>query len=204
MIAAPGFRHEIEVHETAFADHLLDVYRRSYYDRSERPYLRPARRGEPGAGTAAGGGRIATCALDLRRPLSASPYLVPTADAMVAVLGRLGIEQVAGAGFGAFGLVGAVLARGTFRSALVRPAAKAYGFRERIEGDLDPEAPTAILDDLLATGRSALATAAALRDGGYLTTLSLTVFRFGWGPGRERLRHAGLTHHCLASLWPAS
>jgi orotate phosphoribosyltransferase len=182
-------RHLLRVHAKEIAGVLEGIYSTGFYERESRSYHR-RRKSE-----------VAEWALDLRRPLSQSAFLVPVAAALNGELRGLGIRQAAGRGYGSFALLGGLVATGdNLSAAFVRAERKPYGFREMIEGSVDPDEPIAIVDDLLSTGRSAVRTAAILRDHGLHPTILLTVFCYSWRGGRELLRYHGIACRSLASL----
>lgn len=167
------------------------VYRRALFLNTDRPYYRQRQ------------GRYVASewALDLRRPLTQSSILQPVALSMNRLLAGLGVRQIAGRGYGAFALVGAMLALGRdLTGVLVREQRKAHGFRETLEGTADRSRPVAVVDDLLSSGTSAVKTADMLRADGLWPTVVVTVFRYEWCDGRGLLRHRGLEHRALAAL----
>jgi orotate phosphoribosyltransferase len=120
---------------------------------------------------------------------------------MAAVLAHRSVYQIAAAGFGAFFLVGGILAVSIgFKGGLIRESRKDYGFRNLVEGSLDTHRPIFIVDDILSSGKSALGVAGLLRQEGFSPTGVLTVFRYGWRQGDGRLRQAGLSTESLATL----
>jgi orotate phosphoribosyltransferase len=187
-------RHSIEVHVQDLAQILLRSYDLAIFESFERSYLRRVRVAQGGT---------STWAVDLRIPLSHGDILAPIANEIAAGLRRAGMDQVAGAGYGAFPLVGAVVAAsGDLTGGVVRTATKGYGFNERVEGDLDPQRPVALVDDLLGTGQSALQAAEVLRHCGLHVVELHTVFAFAARGGPGRLGRAGISHRCLATLHP--
>jgi orotate phosphoribosyltransferase len=98
-------------------------------------------------------------------------------------------------------LIGAVVVTGAnIRGALIRESRKDHGFLELVEGDLDPEQPLCILDDLLCGGNSAVQAASLLRQEGYKPTKLMVVFRFGWNNGSAKVRRYGIEPSWLATL----
>jgi len=184
-------RHVIQVHVPALESVLVTAYDLAIFETFERTY----RRRNPS--------RSSTWALDLRKSLCRGDVLGPIAAELAGGLERAGIDQIAGSGFGAFPLVGAVLGCApSLMGGFVRPADKGYGFGERVEGALDPSRPVALLDDLLGSGRSALAAVGILGDAGIVVTEVHTVFSFGFRTGAAALGQAGIAHRCLATLTP--
>jgi orotate phosphoribosyltransferase len=183
-------RHVVRVHVAALEAVLLRTYELGIFESYERPF---ARRGADEL--------TSTWALDLRVPLSHGEILAPVAEEMAAGLARVGIVQVAGYGFGAYALVGALVASSPgLVGGLLRPRPKTYGFRERVEGDLDPTRPVALVDDLLGSGRTALKVTSVMRDLGLVVTEVHTVFALGFRSGATLLGQAGVAHRCLATL----
>jgi orotate phosphoribosyltransferase len=184
-------RHLIEAHVPELRPVLVRAYDLAVFESFERTY----RRRDPR--------RTTTWALDLRKPLCRGEILAPVAAELAAGLERAELDQVAGFGFGAYPLVGAVLAAApALTGGFVRPAAKGYGFGEGIEGALDPARPVALLDDLLGSGRSALTAAGILAAAGLVVTEVHTVFGLGFRRGTAALGEAGIAHRCLATLTP--
>lgn len=182
--------HDLEVHYTDPDNIIEATYLASLFERSSREYYRL--RSEL---------TLAECALDVRRPLSQSRFLGPLASAINGELRRLGIRQVAGMGYGSFALIGGLVATSRdLKSVLIRTEAKRYGFREMLEGEIEPDLPVAIIDDILSTGKSALKAATVLRDHAMHPTVLLTVFRLSWRGGRDLLRYHGIESQSLASL----
>jgi orotate phosphoribosyltransferase len=83
---------------------------------------------------------------------------------------------------------------------LIREARKPYGFHRIVEGGLNTERPVFIVDDILSSGKSALRAAVLLREEGFRAVGVLTVFRYGWKEGLERLQDAHLVAESLATL----
>jgi len=140
-------------------------------------------------------------AVDLRVPLAKGRLLRLVAKEMAAVLAHRSVDQIVGAGYGAFLLVGGILTYGADLSGgLIRESRKSYGFSRIVEGGLDAERPVFIVDDILSSGKSALRAAVLLREEGFRAVGVLTVFRYGWKEGLERLQDAHLVAESLATL----
>jgi len=189
-------RHRLEVHVPRLRDVLTRTYDMAIFESFEREFRRPARGGE-------GQPRISPWGLDLRIPLSRAELLTPIASELADGLAAIGVTQVVGAGFGAYALVGAVLASSTtMTGALLREKTKGYGYGAVVEGALSTERPVALLDDLLSTGGTALAVRRLLHEHGFTVTEVHTVFALGFRPGVAALGAAGIGHRCLATLHP--
>lgn len=113
-----------------------------------------------------------------------------------------GLFQFVGSGFGAFVLVGGILAiKGSAaRGALIRSRAKKYGEERLIEGDLDRSQPVCIVDDILNSGASTIDAVHKLRDLGFDKLHHICVFHFEWGQGADRLSQMGVDCDCLAKV----
>jgi orotate phosphoribosyltransferase len=191
-------RHQVSVHVPELDEVLRMTYASALFERRQRPYFRRSHLGSPVP-------RPSAWAFDFRVPLARSELLQPIGRHMAHELGAAGLSQVAGYGYGSYGLVGAIVAQSAnMTGAFIREARKPYGFCEVIEGDLHRDAPVIVVDDLLGRGRSSLQAAMTLRSEGFRVTGVYTVFRMGWRPGRDNLRAAGLSHRCLATLTSAS
>jgi orotate phosphoribosyltransferase len=146
-------------------------------------------------------GRRLAWALDLRRPLLSSEFLLPVAAALSDRLAAAAVGQVAGAGYGAAPLVCGLVALGRGIDGLIaRGEPKERGFIRAFEGELAREREVAIVDDIVNTGRTSLRLASALREAGYEVSRVLCLFCYGWGEGRRRLAGAGLSLEALATL----
>lgn len=147
-------------------------------------------------------GRPNAWLLDCRRRLGDGQTLRLVATELAAAARAQGSAQVAGAGFGAYLLVGGMLAVNAeiTNGVLIRPQAKRYGTTKTIEGTLDAGRPVCIVDDILNSGASALDAVEKLRAYGCTDIRHLSVFCFDWGDGRRRLTAAGVACECLASV----
>jgi orotate phosphoribosyltransferase len=112
------------------------------------------------------------------------------ATELVRLAGDRGVSQFAGLGFGAYVLVGGILAvqGAAARGALIRSRAKKYGKERLIEGDLDSSQPVCIVDDILNSGASTIEAASKLREQGFDDLHHICAFHFEWGEGIQRLK----------------
>lgn len=183
--------YRLEVRSGTSADILRKIYEASFFPSPQKTAVKSCSSESPPNGWF----------VDMRVPLAEGRLLRPLASEMAAVLTHRSVCQVAAAGFGAFFLVGGILAVSVgVKGGLIRESRKDYGFRKLVEGGLDPQRPTFIVDDILSSGESALRTAALLRQEGFSPAGVLTVFRYGWRQGDERLQRAGLSTESLATL----
>ena len=81
--------------------------------------------------------------------------------------------------------------------AYIRAAAKTHGRGNQIEGRIGPGERVVIVEDLVSTGGSALAAAAAVRDAGGEPVAVVAVFTYGLEAADEAFRKAGLPLHVL-------
>ncbi len=141
--------------------------------------------------------------LDTRLPMLDGELFKRVGAVLAGKLIERGVFQVAGYGYGAFPLVGAVLSSENgvaFLGGYIRERRKAHGRRRLVEGPIDPSRPIAIVDDILNSGRSALRTLAIARSEGFDVAGLLTLFNFSWGEGMERIESEGLWVDTLLDL----
>lgn len=139
--------------------------------------------------------------LDLRRPLLRSESLASTAEVMCALLREAGASQIAGHGMGAAPLIAGVVAQGKgINGLLLRDHPKRRGLIRPVEGDLDPQKPVVMLDDIVNSGSSMVLLVKALREVGYEVRQAFCLFRYTWGAGARRLQKLGVELHALADL----
>lgn len=166
------------------------LYERALVRREEEPITDP--RGKP-----------IGWLLDTRMALMESELYQQVGSVVGQQLRGRGIRQVAGFGFGAYPVVGAIL--GTceddeFSGGLIREHRKPYGRQRLIEGALDRSIPVAVVDDILNSGRSAEQAIEQLDQEGFNVSGVFTLFNFTWGTGKERLLARGLWVDSLLNL----
>lgn len=103
---------------------------------------------------------------DVRKLYGHPPERVRIVDALLEAVRCLPImpEGIAGTATAAIGWAALVSAQLDLPFAYVRPAAKEHGTRKRVEGDLPRGKKILVIEDLLSTAGSAVATVAALRE----------------------------------------
>jgi len=141
--------------------------------------------------------------LDTRIPMLDGEMAGEVGEMLAQRLRSKQIEQVAGFGFGAFAIVGAVVAApGSPRlsGGFVRDQRKPHGRRRLVEGPLDRNRPLVLLDDILNSGRSAASAISLLRGDGYDVVGLMTLFNFTWSGGRKRIEEQGLWVDTLLDL----
>lgn len=188
--------HDVVARDAELQLLIEEAYDRSFFPAAARPYFRPE-----SADTSAVAMQPSEWALDTRVALSHAHLLRPIAEKMAAILQDQGITQIAGSGYGSFLLVGAVLqSSGQMSGGLIREARKRYGFRRVIEGDLRPDTPTMIVDDVVSSGRHAMRAAAEMHAEGLDPVGVLSLFVYSWRDAGQRLARNGLKLRALADI----
>jgi len=178
------------VPESALARLGHQLYQRALVRRDQEPITDP--RGQP-----------IGWLLDTRIPMLEGEIFEEIGGVLAERLRARDVHQVAGFGYGAFPIVCSVLsAEGEprFRGGFIRERRKAYGRRRLVEGPLDREAPVALVDDILNSGRSAARAAALLQSDGFRVAGVITLFNFTWSGGKARLEGDGLWVESLLEL----
>ncbi len=80
---------------------------------------------------------------------------------------------------------------GRYHGLIVRKERKAHGSLKRIEGRIDFEEPTILLDDSISSGISMLEGTAFLEEAGLRVEGGVALVRFGWDGGFARMRERG-------------
>ncbi len=80
---------------------------------------------------------------------------------------------------------------GRYHGLIVRKERKAHGSRKRIEGRIDFEEPTILVDDSISSGTSMLEGTAFLEEAGLRVEGGVALVRFGWDGGFARMRERG-------------
>lgn len=188
--------HDVVARDAELQQSVEEAYDRSFFPAAARPYFRPR-----SADATVLAAQPSEWALDTRVALSHAHLLRPIAEKMAAILRDRGITQIAGYGYGSFLLVGAVLQSSENMSGgLIRDTRKRYGFRRMIEGDLQPDTPTFIVDDVVSSGRHAMKTAAEMHAEGLDPVGVLSLFVYSWRDARQRLAKNGLQLRALADI----
>lgn len=144
--------------------------------------------------------------LDTRIPMLDAEIFGEIGEVLAERLRARGVTQVAGAGYGAFPIVCAVLAAPTpvgavaVRAGFIRDRRKPYGRRRLVEGPLDRAHPLVLVDDIVNSGRSAARAVALLRSDGFAVAGVMSLFNFSWSGGKARLEDEGLWVDSLLEL----
>jgi orotate phosphoribosyltransferase len=141
--------------------------------------------------------------LDTRMPMLDGAVFSEVGRVLAERLRLKNVHQVAGFGFGAYSMVGAVLAASgspAFKGGYIREQRKPHGRRRIVEGPLDRSRPVVLLDDILNSGRSACKAVSLLKADGFNVVGVMTLFNFTWSSGRGRLEEDGLWVDSLLDL----
>lgn len=141
--------------------------------------------------------------LDTRIPMLDGAMFAEVGHVLAERLRIKGVRQVAGFGFGAFSMVGAVIsvpADPPFLGGFVREQRKPHGRRRLVEGPLHRDEPIVLVDDILNSGRSAARALSLLRSDGFKVAGLMTLFNFTWSSGRGRMESEGLWVDSLLDL----
>lgn len=180
--------HYLECENVHLTSFLHALYRKSFVSSQDERHFRRD-------------GRWNDWALDLKTVLSQYEYLVVVASEIGEMLRKKGITQVVGGGIGAACLIGGIVSQNLgFCGGLIREIRKEYGFRRRIEGALLPSEPIAVVDDIVSSGRTAVAAIQVLRNAGFQVRAVATVFVFGWRTGSLVLTEQSVQVLCLAKI----
>lgn len=124
-------------------------------------------------------------------------------DALVARVKALHIEPdvIAGTATAGIGWGALVADRLNLPFVYVRSKAKEHGAQKRIEGDLLPEKQVAVVEDLLSTGGSAIATVEALREEGKCMVADVVaIFSYQLSAVAEKAQQSSVTFHPLSDF----
>ena len=82
----------------------------------------------------------------------------------------------------------------------VRSGAKDHGRQNQIEGKLEPGQKVVVVEDLISTAGSSVATVEALREAGAEVIGMVSIFTYGMKKAEERLNEAGVKNISLSNL----
>ncbi|HYB91663.1 MAG TPA: orotate phosphoribosyltransferase [Candidatus Binataceae bacterium] len=146
-------------------------------------------------------GKTSNYYLDCRRALFLPRAAFLAGELLLELVEAAGIEQIGGMAVAAIPVTDAVLAAAyrhgvELRGFFVRKEAKTHGLQQLIEGAFKPGLKTAVIDDTVTTGGSALDAAAAARNAGADVTAAMALVERGEG-GREAFTRAGLEYRWI-------
>jgi orotate phosphoribosyltransferase len=126
---------------------------------------------------------------------------VTLTPAGAAMAGRLVLDRLAGFsgrqlatyGLTAVPILQSVILQsgGRYHGLLVRRERKAHGSRKLVEGPIDPDEPTILIDDSIASGRSVGEGIVTLEAAGLRVEGAVALVRFGWEGGCSTLQARG-------------
>src|SRR5262245_3295825 len=90
---------------------------------------------------------------------------------------------------------------GRYHGLLVRQERKKHGSLKLIEGPIDPDEPTIIIDDSISSGTSALLACDTLRAAGIRVEGGVFLVRFGWYGGYARMQEQGYHVEAISDIW---
>ncbi|MDR1671964.1 MAG: orotate phosphoribosyltransferase [Bacteroidales bacterium] len=136
---------------------------------------------------------------DNRRTLSFPEIRSAIRDGLVALIRRHypQVEVIAGVATGAIAQGALVADALNLPFVYVRSSAKDHGLGNRIEGYLDPEKKTVVLEDLISTGSSSLSALEAIRGVGNPVLGMAAIFTYGFASAEKDFRHADCPLHTL-------
>lgn len=107
--------------------------------------------------------------------------------------------SITGVATGAIG-IGAIVAHELdVPFAYVRPSPKSHGKKNQIEGNLPQHIPTLVIEDLISTGKSSLATIDALKESGVDVAGLLAIFSYGFPETTQKMNALSGSYHTLCS-----
>ncbi len=124
-------------------------------------------------------------------------------DALVSRVKALQVHPdcIAGTATAAIGWAALVADRLNLPFVYVRSKAKEHGAGKRIEGDLKPGMDVVVIEDLISTGGSAIATVDALRDEGGCTVCDVVaIFTYEMLSAKEKEQEARVKFHPISTL----
>jgi orotate phosphoribosyltransferase len=101
------------------------------------------------------------------------------------------VEVIAGVATGAIAFGALVADRLNLPFVYVRPAPKAHGMGNQVEGEIFPGQKTLVIEDLISTGQSSLNALEALRSIGADVQGMLAVFSYGFAAAEDNFKQAG-------------
>jgi len=90
---------------------------------------------------------------------------------------------------------------GRYHGLLVRPQRKKHGSLKLIEGPVDRDEPTIVLDDSISSGMSMDLACRYLEEAGIRVEGGIFVVRFGWYGGYARMQEQGYHVEAVSDIW---
>ena len=118
------------------------------------------------------------------------------------------LKQFDGKQIAAYGLTGVPIlqscvlqSEGRYRGLLVRKERKKHGSLKLIEGRIDPDEPTIIIDDSISSGMSMEEGCKILEEAGLRVEGGVALVRFGWYGGYALMQERGYHMQALYEIW---
>jgi orotate phosphoribosyltransferase len=90
---------------------------------------------------------------------------------------------------------------GRYHGLLIRAQRKQHGSLKLIEGPIDPDEPTILLDDSIASGSAVQLGCDYLRDAGICVEGAIFLVRFGWYGGYASMQEQGYHVEAVTDIW---
>jgi len=122
---------------------------------------------------------------------------------VLALLQRFEGRQIATLGLTAVPIVSSAIlqSKGRYHGLLLRQQRKKHGSLKLIEGPIDPDEPTIVIDDSISSGTSMQLACDTLRDAGIRVEGGIFLVRFGWYGGYARMQEQGLHVEAVTDIW---
>jgi orotate phosphoribosyltransferase/AMMECR1 domain-containing protein len=119
------------------------------------------------------------------------------------LLRRFEGRQIATLGLTAVPILNAVIlqSNGRYHGLLVRQQRKQHGSRKLIEGPIDPDEPTIVIDDSISSGTAMQQACDTLREAGIRVEGGIFLVRFGWHGGFARMQEQGYHVEAVTDIW---
>ena len=119
------------------------------------------------------------------------------------LLRRFEGRQIATLGLTAVPILNSVIMQsgGRYHGLLVRQQRKKHGSLKLIEGPIDPDQPTIVIDDSISSGTSMQLACDTLRDAGIRVEGGIFLVRFGWYGGFARMQEQGYHVEAVTDIW---
>jgi orotate phosphoribosyltransferase len=119
------------------------------------------------------------------------------------LLKRFEGRQIATLGLTAVPILNSVILQsgGRYHGLLVRQQRKKHGSLKLIEGPIDRDEPTIVIDDSIASGTSMQLACDTLRDAGIRVEGGIFLVRFGWHGGFARMQEQGYHVEAVTDIW---
>lgn len=122
---------------------------------------------------------------------------------MLELLKRFEGRQIATLGLTAVPILNSCIMQsgGRYHGLLVRQQRKKHGSLKLIEGPIDPDEPTIVIDDSISSGTSMQLACDTLRDAGIRVEGGIFLVRFGWYGGYARMQEQGYHVEAVTDIW---